>query len=78
MSVGTSTVPFGFSPSVESETSRAMAGTLSWTGVERNANWGGNFAAVVLVVLPADLGVGTVGVGRDVLGVNAGPASGCS
>ncbi len=58
-----------------------MAGTLSWTGVERNANWGGNFAAVVVVVLvllPADLGVGTVGLGRDVLGVDAGPASGCS
>jgi hypothetical protein len=32
---GLGTVPFRFSPSVDSETSKAMAGTRSWTGVDR-------------------------------------------
>jgi hypothetical protein len=80
MSVGTWTVPFKFSPSVDSETSRAIAGTLSWTGVDRTANCCGAFAGEVVVVLPGDVGVGRCVVGVDDvdLGVDAGPASGCS
>jgi hypothetical protein len=79
MSVGTWTVPFEFSPSVDSDTVSAIAGTRSWTGVERNANW---IAGVVLVVIaPGALVVvrpPLAGVGSDGLGEDTGPGSGCS
>jgi hypothetical protein len=88
MSVGTETVPFRFSPSVDSETSKAIAGTRSWTGVDRNAKSCGTVAVagtvagtvvVVVVVLPVDVEGGRCVLGSDVVvGVGAGPASGWS
>ena len=86
MSVGTETVPFRFSPSVDSETSKAIAGTRSWTGVDRNAKSCGSVAGtvvgtvvVVVVVLPVDVDGGRCVFGSDVVvGVDAGPASGWS
>jgi hypothetical protein len=82
MSVGTETVPFRFSPSVDSETSKAIAGTRSWTGVDRNAKSCGTVAGtvvVVVVVLPVDVEGGRCVLGGDVVvGVGAGPASGWS
>jgi hypothetical protein len=46
---GTSTVPFGLSPRVESETLSAMAGIRNSTGVERTAKAGtmGGWSGVV-------------------------------
>jgi hypothetical protein len=85
--VGTATVLFKFSPSVDSETSKEIAGTRSSTGVDRKAKSCGTFAGnvvvvvdvvVVVVVLPVDVARGRCVVGRDVEGGDAGPASGWS
>jgi hypothetical protein len=55
-----------------------MAGIRSSTGVDRSAKSCGTFAADVVVVLPTDVDVGGCALGRDVPGVDAGPASGWS
>jgi hypothetical protein len=58
-----------------------MAGTRSWIGVDREAKSCGTFAGngvVVVVVLPADVDGGRCVLGTDVVGVDAGLASGWS